>query len=183
MHGALPQLDAETRAAERPGDHKNDLRLWLRLLTCATLIETEVRKRLREDFGETLPRFDLMAQLHKSPEGLTMSALSRRMMVSNGNLTALVERLAAGGKIKRRQDSSDRRSVVVRLTRPGASAFARMARAHEGWIGALFGGFSRAERARLMKSLGLAKNSVRGAVSGMDKPVSRMKRRAVRGKS
>ena len=90
-------LDAETKAAEKPEDHRDELRLWLRLLTCTTLIEGEVRKRLRERFDVTLPRFDLMAQLDKAPEGLTLSDLSKRMMVSNGNLTALVERLVATG--------------------------------------------------------------------------------------
>ena len=88
-------LDAETKAAEQPEDHRDELRLWLRLLTCTTLIEGEVRKRLRARFDVTLPRFDLMAQLDKAPEGLTLSDLSKRMMVSNGNLTALVERLVA----------------------------------------------------------------------------------------
>ena len=86
-------LDSETKAVELPGDHGDELRLWLRLLTCTTLIEGEVRGRLRERFDVTLPRFDLMAQLDKAPEGMTLSDVSKRMMVSNGNVTGLVERL------------------------------------------------------------------------------------------
>ena len=166
MENSAAPLDAETKVSERPGDHKDELRLWLRLLTCASLIETEVRRRLREEFGETLPRFDLMAQLHKARDGLTMSELSRRMMVSNGNLTGLAERLAAAGRIERRVPRKDRRKAIVALTRKGAAEFSRMARAHEGWIAAIFGGLSAREREMLMKALGKAKNSARAASAG-----------------
>ena len=89
-------LDAETVAAERPADHKDELRLWLRLLTCTNMVESMVRARLRARFGVTLPRFDLMAQLHKAGDGMILGDLSRRMMVSNGNVTGLVERLVVG---------------------------------------------------------------------------------------
>jgi hypothetical protein len=80
-------LDAETKAIERPHDHKDELRLWLRLLSCKMLIETEIRRRLRDNFDITLPRFDLMAQLDKSPAGMKLGELSQRLMVSNGNIT------------------------------------------------------------------------------------------------
>ena len=96
-------LDAETRVAERPADHKSELRLWLRLFTCKTLIEGEVRRRLRETFKVTLPRFDLMAQLDRAGAGMTLGQLSQRMMVSNGNVTGLVERLVAQGLVDRRR--------------------------------------------------------------------------------
>src|SRR5450756_3142891 len=92
-------LDSETKAVELPEDHGDVLRLWLRLLTCTTLIEGEVRSRLRERFDVTLPRFDLMAQLDKVPEGMTLSDVSKRMMVSNGNVTGLVERLVESGHL------------------------------------------------------------------------------------
>jgi DNA-binding MarR family transcriptional regulator len=97
---AIP-LDHETKAAETPHDHREELRLWLRLLTCTTLVEGEVRRRLRDRFGVTLPRFDLMAQLDKAPDGMTLSDVSKRMMVSNGNLTGLVERLVESGHLDR----------------------------------------------------------------------------------
>ncbi len=94
-------LDSETKAVELPDDHGNEIRLWLRLLTCTTLIEGEVRSRLRERFDVTLPRFDLMAQLDKVPDGMTLSDVSKRMMVSNGNVTGLVERLVESGHLDR----------------------------------------------------------------------------------
>src|SRR5919202_1723685 len=108
-------LDAETKAVEMPEHHRDELRLWLRLLTCTTLIEGEVRRRLRERFDVTLPRFDLMAQLDKAPGGMTLSDLSKRMMVSNGNLTGLVDRLVASGHVDRRIPPSDRRAQVISL--------------------------------------------------------------------
>ena len=156
-------LDAETRAAERPEDHKDELRLWLRMLTCTTLVEAQIRRRLRVAFGLTLPRFDLMAQLERAPEGLTLGELSRRLMVSNGNVTGLVERLAERGQVARVPHKVDRRVVLVRLTEAGRTEFSRMARAHAGWVGALFEGLSAEEVQTLMGLLGRVKQSVRSA--------------------
>jgi arylformamidase len=107
MHDSDMILDSETKAVELPEDHGSELRLWLRLLTCTTLIEGEVRSLLRERFDVTLPRFDLMAQLDRVPEGMTLSDVSKRMMVSNGNVTGLVERLVESGHLDRRTSDSD----------------------------------------------------------------------------
>jgi DNA-binding MarR family transcriptional regulator len=156
-------IDRETQAALRPGDHKAELRLWLRLLTCETLIETGIRKRLRVRFDVTLPRFDLMAQLEKTREGLTLGALSRRMMVSNGNVTAIVEALLAQGLIERRASETDRRAQLVSLTPAGRTAFAAMAAEHEEWIAEAFAALSRAETETLMRLLGKLKASARAA--------------------
>jgi DNA-binding MarR family transcriptional regulator len=165
MADSLAVLDAETRAQERPADHKADVRLWLRLLTCTTLIETEIRSRLRDQFEVTLPRFDLMAQLQRVPEGMTFGELSRRMMVSNGNLTGLVERLVASGLVERTPNPEDRRAAFVRLTPAGRRAFAQMAERHAAWIAELFDGLSESDMAQLMRLLGRMKQSVRNAIS------------------
>jgi DNA-binding MarR family transcriptional regulator len=159
---AIP-LDAETRVAERPADHETELRLWLRLFTCKTLIEGEVRRRLRENFNVTLPRFDLLAQLDRAPSGVTLGELSERMMVSNGNITGLVERLMAQGLVDRRPAPNDRRAQLVRLTTEGRRAFRIMARAHENWIAELFGDLSNEDITALMRLLGRAKSSARNA--------------------
>ncbi len=159
-------LDAETKAVEMPEDHREELRLWLRLLTCSTLIEGEVRRRLRERFDVTLPRFDLMAQLDKAPDGMTLSDLSKRMMVSNGNLTGLVDRLVASGHLDRRVSQSDRRAQVIRLTPLGRDEFRAMAAEHEGWIAGLFGDLTRKEQADLMRLLAKTKISARRAIAG-----------------
>ena len=159
-------LDAETKAVEMPEDHRDELRLWLRLLTCSTLIEGEVRRRLRERFDVTLPRFDLMAQLDKAPDGMTLSDLSKRMMVSNGNLTGLVDRLTASGHLDRQVSKTDRRAQVISLTAIGRAEFRAMAAEHEGWIAALFGSLSRKEQADLMRLLAKTKLSARRAIAG-----------------
>jgi DNA-binding MarR family transcriptional regulator len=159
-------LDAETKAVEMPEDHRDELRLWLRLLTCSNLIEGEVRRRLRERFDVTLPRFDLMAQLDKAPDGMTLSDLSRRMMVSNGNLTGLVDRLVASGHLDRRVSQSDRRAQVISLTSLGRDEFRTMAAEHEGWIAGLFGDLTRKEQADLMRLLAKTKISARRAIAG-----------------
>lgn len=162
MSDALP-LDRETTASLRPGDHKAELRLWLRLLTCATLIENGVRRNLRENFDMTLPRFDLMAQLEKTPEGLTLGSLSRRMMVSNGNITAIVEALVKDGLVERRASAQDRRAQLVSLTGAGRQSFRAMAAAHQDWIAAAFADLAPADVERLMALLAKAKASARSA--------------------
>ena len=157
-------LDAETKVVERPADHQDELRLWLRLLTCTTLIEGEIRSRLRENYDVTLPRFDLMAQLDKSPNGMTLGELSQRMMVSNGNVTGLVERLVSLNLVERRQAPHDRRAMIVTLTSEGRRPFRSLARTHEGWIAEIFGDLSPGEIDTLMKLLSKTKNSARKAI-------------------
>lgn len=153
-------MDAETALADTaPG--KDSLRLWLRLLTCANLIEAEIRRRLRVEFGTTLPRFDMLAALDRNGEGMTLGDVSRRMMVSNGNVTGLAARLEAEGLVERRLDAGDRRAFRLRLTARGAREFARQSAAHEGWIAELLGGLADAERAQLHGLLGRAKTSIR----------------------
>ncbi|HUY84474.1 MAG TPA: MarR family transcriptional regulator, partial [Steroidobacteraceae bacterium] len=123
--------DLEMRA--RPADHAA-LRLWLRLLATANLIETRVRRQLEDQFATTLPRFDLMAQLDRVPEGLKMGELSRRMMVSGGNVTGIADLLEKEGLIRRIADPRDGRASVVRLTEAGRRQFRAMAERHEHWI-------------------------------------------------
>ncbi len=160
---AATPIDRETTAALRPGDHKAELRLWLRLLTCTKLIENGIRRRLRETFDVTLPRFDLMAQLDKTPAGLTLGELSRRMMVSNGNVTSIVEALVSQGLLDRKPSAHDRRAQVVSLTADGRRVFREMASAHEDWIATTFADLSAQEEEQLMVLLSKAKASSRKA--------------------
>ncbi len=156
-------LDRETLAAEllqSGAGHKAELRLWLRLLTCTTMIEASIRSRLRTEFGATLPRFDVMAQLHRSEAGMTLGALSRRMMVSNGNVTGLIDRMVAGGEVERMPHATDRRATTVRLTAAGRTRFDAMAAAHEGWVAELFGDVPPGDVPVLMAALGRVKRSV-----------------------
>src|SRR5438309_6958122 len=152
-------LDSETKAVELPEDHGDELRLWLRLLTCTTLIEGAVRGRLRERFDVTRPRFDMMAQLDRAPEGMTLSDVSKRMMVSNGNVTGLVERLVESGHLDRRTSDTDRRVQVIRLTKSGRAEFRRMAAEHESWIADLFSELTPKDIRELMRLLAKAKGS------------------------
>jgi DNA-binding MarR family transcriptional regulator len=157
-------LDAETKVAERPDDHKAELRLWLRLLTCTTLIENEVRRRLRDTFQITLPRFDLLAQLDRAPNGMTLGELSQRMMVTNGNITGLVDRLAEQGLICRRPSTKDRRVHIVSLTADGQRFFRAMARQNAKWVGEIFAELSVEDIEVLMPLLAKTKDSARRAM-------------------
>ena len=150
-------IDLEVRAH---ADHHASLRLWLRLLSCTTRIEDRIRQRLREEFDITLPRFDLMAQLERCPEGLTMGELSRRMMVTGGNITAIVDLLEVESLVPRVTPAHDRRSTRVLLTPTGRKAFDRMAQAHEQWVVELFGGLSDAQQSQLHSLLGHLKTGI-----------------------
>ena len=134
-------------------DHHESLRLWLRLLTCTHLVETQVRKALAKEFKTTLPRFDLMAQLERAPQGLQMGELSRRMLVTGGNVTGIVDQLERGGLLVRTEDPADRRAYRVKLTKEGRRLFAQMAAEHETWIVKLFSGIPKREQRALTESL------------------------------
>jgi DNA-binding MarR family transcriptional regulator len=157
MSEALAAIDRESAAQ----DAKLELRVWLRLLTCTRLLEREVRARLRTAFGTTLPRFDLLAALYRAPEGLTMGELSSHLMVTNGNVTGLVDSLVDDGVVERAADPDDRRRTTIRLSRAGRKHFAAMAAAHEGWIDEKMGGMRRDDLVRLQELLGRLKHSVR----------------------
>src|SRR4029077_18388494 len=154
---AVIRTDRETIA--RSDDHRA-LRIWLRLLTCTQMIERVVRSRLRERFGTTLPRFDLMAQLERHAEGLKMNELSRLLMVTGGNVTAIVDQLEKEGLVERLDEPADRRAVRIRLTRAGEKSFTEMAREHEEWVVELLSGLSRREHEELLKLLAKMKSHV-----------------------
>lgn len=126
----------------KKSDSKARLRLWIRLLRSSRGIENEIRERLRKEFDVTLPRFDVLAALFRKPEGMLMSELSRFLMVSNGNVTGIVDRLVADGQVERAKRNGDRRTSMVRLTSKGRTDFERMAKTHESWIDELLGGLS-----------------------------------------
>jgi DNA-binding MarR family transcriptional regulator len=147
-------MDMEARAHS---EHPEALRLWLRLLTCAQIVEKQVRSRLREQFDTTLPRFDLMAQLERAPDGLKMNELSRRMMVTGGNVTGITDQLVAEGLVDRVDVEGDRRAYRVRLTPKGRKLFNEMAHQHEAWIVDAFGGLNEKDIATLHRLLGKVK--------------------------
>ena len=131
-------IGREARVA--PDDHRA-VRLWLRLFACSAQIEREIRARLRQRFGTTLPRFDYLAQLERHPQGLKMNALSRYLMVTGGNVTGLTDQLVAAGHVQRQSDPADRRALIVCLTPAGREHFARMAAEPEAWLIELVGSF------------------------------------------
>ena len=133
------------------------LRLWLRLLACTNLIEAPLRTRLREQFAGSLPRFDLMAQLDREPAGMKMRELSRRLMVTGGNVTGLTDRLVAEGLVRRREDPADGRATTVALTPEGRRQFRAMALAHEAWVAELFSGLTPVQQGQLFELLGALK--------------------------
>jgi DNA-binding MarR family transcriptional regulator len=141
---------------ESDGAHL-ELRIWLRLLSCSTRIEKALNARLRKEFNTTLARFDLLAQLARKPAGATMSEVSELLMVSNGAITALVQKLEADGFIHREVDSEDRRTFRLRLSQEGAKEFGRMARRHEEWVIALIGELSPVAQSDLLQHLTLLK--------------------------
>lgn len=119
------------------GGSKERLRLWIRLLRVSRTIENELRLRLKSEFDMTLPRFDVMAALNRKPDGLLMSDLSRFLLVSNGNVTVIVDRLVTDGLVVRSSREGDRRTSIVTLTDIGMTLFRQIATEHEKWVNEL----------------------------------------------
>jgi len=158
LEDAAPDHESRTRQ----DDEHEALRVWLRLLTCTNIVESQLRTRLRNSFDSTLPRFDLLAQLDRHPEGLKMSELSRLLMVTGGNVTGLTDKLAEEGLVLRRDDPRDRRSFTIVLTPEGSRQFRKMAAEHEQWVIGLFGGLDHGEKQQLLKLLDRLKGHLSG---------------------
>ena len=158
--------DSETRAHS---EHADALRLWLRMLACTNLIEGNIRTRLRQEFDTTLPRFDLMAQLERMPQGMKMGELSKRMMVTGGNVTGITDQLVNEGLVERISDPVDRRAWIVKLTARGHKVFQEMASAHELWIVELLSGLSTRQSAQLYALLATLKKRATALVAA-DRP-------------
>jgi DNA-binding MarR family transcriptional regulator len=138
-------------------DHP-EIRIWLRLLSCAGRIESVLQSRIAKEFGTTLARFDVMSQLERSGTGLTMTETSRRMMVSNGAITSLVDRLVEDGFVVREPHPEDRRTTILRLTETGHERFHVMAAEHEQWVIGLLAGVDKQTKQELVKSLAVLKH-------------------------
>lgn len=151
---SLPDTDLESRVID---EHHQALKLWLRWLSCTTRIEDAIRKRLAAEFGTTLPRFDLMAQLERQPEGLTMRELSKRLMVTGGNVTGITDQLESEGLVVRAPHPTDRRAFSVQLTPAGRKLFRRMAITHERWVVELFAGWTPEQKAAMHEQLAALK--------------------------
>nr|WP_314863541.1 MarR family transcriptional regulator [uncultured Undibacterium sp.] len=155
-------IDLETRLTK---DHHLSLKLWLRMLSTTVMIENEIRNRLRAEFDITLPRFDLMAQLERHPDGLRMGELSKRMMVTGGNITGITDQLEQEDLVMRVTDKQDRRAYSVKLTPAGRKAFKTMASVHEAWVAELFSGVDAEQKTQMISLL----SSVKSDLSAGDK--------------
>jgi DNA-binding MarR family transcriptional regulator len=161
-------IDLEIIVRDTQEGKKPELRLWLRMLSTTKLISQEVRRRLRTEYGATLPQFDILAQLYREKDGLRLGELSKRTMVTNGNVTGLVERLEADGLIVRETPEGDRRVTVAKLTRRGNDTFAAMAKSHEGWLRDMMADVEPAAINLLLEDMHLVKQSVSNHLSGSD---------------
>lgn len=145
---------------------RSSVRLWLRLLSCTMAIEKDVQRRFAAR-GATLARFDVLAALDRDPGGMTMGALSRALLVSNGNVTQLVQKLARDGLVRIAPSPTDRRASIVRMTPRGRRDFAALAAAHHDWIDDLLCHMPTGERESLYAALGTLKRSIaKGQSSG-----------------
>lgn len=149
--------DLESRVSD---EHHQALKLWLRLLSCTTRVEGVIRNRLRAQFETSLARFDLLAQLEREPQGLRMSELSQRLMVTGANVTGLTDQLEAEGLVRRAAHPGDRRAFAVRLTSRGRRQFRRMATVHEEWVIELFSALGAKQKDSMYALLGDLKQHV-----------------------
>ena len=162
----LAELAAATGSTKGESDRHESLRLWLRLLACTNLIESDLRARMREGFDSTLPRFDMMSQLWRHPDGLKMGELSRLLMVTGGNITGITDQLAKEGLVTREPLASDRRAFLVQLTADGRRQFQRMAAQHEAWVAQILARLTDADRHELHRLMGVLKDALQATTPG-----------------
>ena len=139
---------------------KQSLRVWLRLLSCENQIEQYLRTRLRKEFDVTLPQFDVLSELDHAGQQLTMSHLSEKLMVSNGNVTGVVDRLERNGYVTRQASPTDRRVQHILLTDAGRNKFQEMATIHEQWVKELFDDLDADKLEKLLELLNATRASV-----------------------
>lgn len=139
---------------------KESIRTWLRLLSCEAAIEQRLRSLFRDHFSVTLPQFDVLSELEYASEPLSMSQLSKKLMVSNGNVTGVVDRLEKVGFVRRSRAEHDRRVQFIQLTNKGRKEFRRMASRHEKWLDQLLSGLTVSDMRTLQKLLLKTRNSV-----------------------
>lgn len=163
---AAVAVDLEIIINDTQEGKKQELRLWLRMLSTTKLISQEIRRRLRNEFGATLPQFDLMSQLYREVDGLRLGELSKRTMVTNGNITGLVERLEQDGLVVRETPDGDRRVTVAKLTTKGREAFSEMADVHESWLRDMMADVHPDIVRELLTNIGRVKSSARNHLSG-----------------
>lgn len=140
--------------------NKAAIRTWLRLLSCETVIEQKLRTLFRTEFSVTLPQFDVLSELERTGKPMTMSELSIGLMVSNGNVTGVIDRLERNGLVTRTRAKHDRRVQHIELTIQGRKDFNNMAQYHEGWVGDIMDKLSIEDMSHLQKLLLKTRNSV-----------------------
>jgi len=138
---------------------KDSLRTWLRLLSCESVIEQRLRTVFRQHFDVTLPQFDVLSELEHASSPLTMSELSHELMVSNGNITGVIDRLVTMGLVQRERPEHDRRIQYIQLTEKGSKEFRRMAEMHETWVDQMFTDLGLKDMQQLQALLLKARNS------------------------
>ncbi len=154
-------MKTKEKSNEQVTEHsKESLRTCLRLLSCETVIEQHLRTLLRQNFSVTLPQFDVLSELERAGDPLTMSQLSKELMVSNGNVTGVIDRLEKTRFVKRVRAEHDRRIQFIELTLKGRREFNRMASRHERWVAELLSELSMTDMNQLQDLLLKARQSV-----------------------
>ena len=142
--------------------------MWLRMLSATIRIEKRVRSFLKREFDSTLPRFDILAELERETAPITMSELTQHLLVTNGNVTGLVNRLVEDGLVARDADPVDRRVQRVILTDAGRTAFCAMAESHEKLIDSFFTSLSDRQMDMLLQLTTALNNGLRGNTEDED---------------
>ena len=122
---------------------RESVKLWLELSRCANDLEKIMDGNLRQTFGQSMSRFDVLSQLERSQnQGLTIGQLATRLIASKGNITGLLTRMETEGLLERRQIPDNRRSTQVHITPKGLNLFKDMARMHAEWSEAALTGLT-----------------------------------------
>jgi DNA-binding MarR family transcriptional regulator len=124
---ARPSLEAKAGSTENAmqGARADDvaIRVWFRLIRLESRLGAAVSERLRE-IGLSVPQCDVLTTLTEE-EGVSQQALAKRLYVTKGNISGLLDRLEWAALVARRSTANDRRQYEIHLTAAGREAALR----------------------------------------------------------
>ena len=113
------------------------VRVWFRFIRLESRLQIAVSERLRE-IGLSVPQCDVLTTLTEA-EGVSQQDLAKRLYVTKGNISGLLDRLEGAGLVERRSTAADRRQYEIYLTPAGREAAERAICIQHELIGATLG--------------------------------------------
>ncbi|WP_175691237.1 MarR family winged helix-turn-helix transcriptional regulator [Burkholderia anthina] len=135
-------------ATRRNVPNLDGIRLCFQLLSLSTTIDRDCASLLAPH-GLSEGRFVILFLLDAAGDGLAPNVLAEQAGVTRATVTGLLDGLEKDALIERTADLTDRRALLIRLTRQGKRLATKIFDQHSRWIGSLFANLTSKERQQL----------------------------------